>query len=140
MAEQGPADDADLTARLQAYFAEAGITGQPVVRRAAEGLFVAQLPPMSICVMYSGRSQWVADGDTLFDARAQDDDLALIYGVTDAQGVSRPLCCCGETPTGCGSPCGRRRARATDRHQRPDRLRGRGDGRPASQRHLPGPL
>jgi hypothetical protein len=35
--------------------------------------------------MYSGRSQMVATGDTVFDARAQDDDLALIYGVADAQ-------------------------------------------------------
>ena len=87
VAEQGPADDSDLTERLQAYFAQAGIAGQPVLRRAAEGLFVAQLPPMSIYAMYSGRSQWVASGDTVFDARAQDDDLALIYGVADAQAV-----------------------------------------------------
>ena len=83
-------DDEELTRQVAQYLELAGwpigLAG-PSIKRISEGIFVAQLPPLSIYVLESGLAQAVASGHVILDARLEDDDLGLIFGVIGASAV-----------------------------------------------------
>jgi hypothetical protein len=61
--------------------------GQPGLLQVQEGLWLAQLPPMSIYALKSGGAQALAHGDLVLDARLVGGEMGLVYGVIGASAV-----------------------------------------------------
>jgi hypothetical protein len=83
-------DDQTLSDQLREYLEQAGWQFDlvaPSVKRVSDTTFVAQLPPMDIHVLESGRAQRVATGDLVLDARQEEEDIGLVYGMIGASAV-----------------------------------------------------
>ena len=83
-------DDQTLSDQLRGYLEQAGWQFDlvaPSVKRVSDTTFVAQLPPMDIHVLEAGRPQRVATGDLVLDARQEEDDIGLVYGMIGAAAV-----------------------------------------------------
>ena len=84
---QGAEEDEALSRRVREYLEWAGWSLDPAgpsIRRVAEGLFAAQLPPLSVYVLDSGTAYPVATGQWIVDVRLEGDDLGLIYAMLGA--------------------------------------------------------
>ena len=60
------------------------------VKRISEGLFLAQLPPISIYVLDGGHAQAVASGQLIIDGRLESDRLGLIFGLAAGGDTLQP--------------------------------------------------
>ncbi len=83
-------DDQTLSDQLREYLEQAGWQFDlvaPSVKRVSDTTFVAQLPPMDIHVLEAGRAQRVATGDLVIDARQEEEDIGLVYGMIGASAV-----------------------------------------------------
>lgn len=83
-------DDQTLSDQLREYLEQAGWQfdlAAPTVKRVSDTTFVAQLPPMDIHVLEAGRAQRVATGDLVIDARQEEEDIGLVYGMIGASAV-----------------------------------------------------
>ena len=103
------ADEPDeaLGAALGERLADAGWQldlGGPQVRRLDDELYVAQLPPLQICLLEGGSAQCVASGHLVMDARRDGDDLGLIYGVIGASSVQPMFVLLGRDAGGAWTP------------------------------------
>jgi len=90
IASQGKATDEALSAQVREYLERAGwqldLAG-PSIKRITRDIALAQLPQMAIYILESGRAQLVANGNLILDARLEDDELGLIFGVIGASAV-----------------------------------------------------
>ncbi|MFO7918026.1 MAG: hypothetical protein R6V13_08110 [Anaerolineae bacterium] len=83
-------DDETLSRNLRAHLEKTGWSTDevaPRVERLGDQLFLAQLPRSSIYLLDSGEAHLVADGDLVIDARLEDDDLGVIFGMKRADFV-----------------------------------------------------
>lgn len=90
VAERGSASSEALTQELQGLLRQAGWKldlDQPSIKRVAEGIYVAQLPPMGVYILEEGQAQAVGTGHIVLDARLEKDDLGLITGMLSASAV-----------------------------------------------------
>jgi len=90
VAAQPHTEDKILSQRMAEYLRQAGWEpglSQPQIKRLSKGLFIAQLPPFSICLLEGGKAQVVANGNVILDARLEGNDLGLIFGVISANAV-----------------------------------------------------
>jgi hypothetical protein len=77
-------DDETLSQQLGDYLALMGDENMspPQVRRLADGIYLAHLPPMSIYLLEGGEAALLADGDRVLDIRFEGDEMGLIFGAT----------------------------------------------------------
>ncbi|MEA3407385.1 MAG: hypothetical protein U9R48_04805 [Chloroflexota bacterium] len=92
VAANADTDTETLSRDLRAHLEKAGWSAdvmEPHVKRLADQIFVAQLPPFSIYVLDSGEAHFVGNGHLVLDARLEGDDLGVILGTKD-QGYIQP--------------------------------------------------
>jgi hypothetical protein len=90
VAERGSASSEALTQEVQGLLRQAGWKldlDQPSIKRVAEGVYVAQVPPMGVYILEEGQAQAVGTGHIVLDARLEKDDLGLITGMIGASAV-----------------------------------------------------
>lgn len=83
VAANADADEESLSRDLGEHLKKTGWSTdkvEPRVKRLAEQMFLAQLPPFSIYLLDSGEAHFVANGHLIIDARLEDDDLGVILG------------------------------------------------------------
>lgn len=88
---QGKADEKAVAKQLREHLEQVGWKIEPSdvsLKRLADGLAVARLPPVGIYIFDGERVQPVASGHVIVDARlAKGEELGLIYGIKSGKAV-----------------------------------------------------